>query len=326
MHHISWKKMSSSESHSSISGTATSSAVSFSNQLTPEYERSLAQRMLQYVYDRSAIVTARQLAFWERFRQQAPDVEMFPQDLRAMFYGEVLYEPEHFEDLEHAVTNYINPRFNQIQLEALEFGDLAEQEDYMLNLPRNVPLPDGEMNFEQLVNYISNPFEASRNSRLVPLNVQLVAAPQPSADANLKQRFCHLLSELVYTRDETVEKPTLAIEDICERVSVLTAKGIRLDDLIEPGMECYKLLNGINPETETPNVPVPEKATVSASDQVVPVVPTSSALKRWKSFDDSGLGNTPPKQRRMNPPSSLLARRQHGRVRRIVSAPSNSLM
>ncbi|EAT44874.1 AAEL003797-PA [Aedes aegypti] len=136
---------------------------------------------------------------------------------------------------------------------------------------------------------------------------------------NLAQR---MLSELLHTGEETVEKPILTFEDICERVSVLTEMGMRLDDLIEPGMECYKLLNDTAPETETPDEPMPMKATASASDQVVPVVPTSSTLKRRKSFDDSGLRNTPPKQRRKNPPSSLLARRQHGRVRRTLSAPS----
>nr|XP_019932530.2 uncharacterized protein LOC109622575 [Aedes albopictus] len=327
--------MSSSGSQLSISGTGSQSAVS-SNLLIPEHERSLAQRMLLYVYDRSAIVAARQLAFWEQFRQAAPDVEMSAPDLRAMFYGEVLYEPEHFDDLEYAVSQYINPRFNQIQLEALEFGDLAEEEDYVLNVPRDAaPFPNdgGEMNFEQLVNYISSPIEVARSVQLPPLNVQLVAAPATatvlhSLDANLKQRFCQLLSELVYTSDETVEKPILKVEDICERVLALTAKGICLQDLLEPGMDCYKLLNG-GASTATPDKPIP---TATGQDQVVPVVAgtiSSSALKRWKSFDDSGLGKSPPKYRRLNAPlatASLLARRHHGRVRRTLSAPLNNFM
>lgn len=289
--------------------------------LVPEHERSLAQRMMLYVYNRSGIVTARQLAFWEVFRERNPDVDLSARDLRAMFYGEVLYEPEHFEDLDFSVEQYLNPRFNQIQLEALEFGDLAEGEDFLLNVPRNAT-EDG-MSFDQLAHYISTPLEAARNVRLAPLNVQMVAAPRPASppkreDDELAAEFARLLSELVYTGEEAIEKPVLEMEDIRERVLLLTKAGIKLEDLMEPHMDCYKLLKPQNDDTtsvfESP-----------AADQMVPVASgsssKSSALKRWKSCDDSGLGVSPSKRRRLVTPASVT--RQHARLRRILSTPHN---
>lgn len=289
--------------------------------LVPEHERSLAQRMMLYVYNRSGIVTARQLAFWEVFRQCNPDVDLAARDLRAMFYGEVLYEPEHFEDLGFLVEQYLNPRFNQIQLEALEFGDLAEGEDFLLNVPRNAT-KDG-MNFEQLAHYISTPLEEVRNVRLAPLNLQMVAAPRPPSppkreDDELRVQFGRLLSELVYTGEEAIEKPILETEEICERVQILTKRGMKLEKLMEPHMDCYKLLK---PPKDTSSV-----LENPAADQVVPVASgssiKSSALKRWKSCDDSGLGVTPSKRQRMTPASVT---RQHARLRRILSVPHNHL-
>ncbi|XP_065093087.1 uncharacterized protein LOC135713780 [Ochlerotatus camptorhynchus] len=301
--------MSSSNLQSTVSGSdMESESGTGSLMLVPEQERSLAQRTLLYVYNRSGIVTARQLAFWEVFRERNPDVELSARDLRAMFYGEVLYEPEHFEDLDFSVEQYLNPRFNQIQLEALEFGDLAEGEDFLLNVPRNAT--EGGMTFEQLANYISTPLEAARNVQLAPLNVQMVAAPRPPSppkssgkDDELGEQFSRLLCELLYSDEEAIEKPVLELQEIRERILALTTAGIKLEDLLEPDMDCYKLLK---PPKDTSVMDSP------ATDQMVPVAFGSSsklsAQKRWKSWDDSGLGLTPSKRRRLMTPSLIIAK------------------
>ncbi|XP_058835225.1 uncharacterized protein LOC131692283 [Topomyia yanbarensis] len=285
----------------------------------PDADRSLAQRMLLYVYNRAGITHARQLMFWEDFRSSNPDVEMQARDLRAMFFEEVLNDLEHYDDLAYEVVQYLNPIFNQYQRGVLEFGDLAEGEDFLLNVPPGVA--GGELSFEEMVNYVSAPITASRNLPMVPLNLELVTTPRskrPSREDEMAQQFAKLLSELVWTEEEAAEKPVLPIPELRERTFALTKAGISLQHLLEPGMIAHTLLSQ-QYEARA------EKA--AECDQVVPATCASSgkrsAAKRCQSYDDSGLGLSPSKRALLMTPMLPSARRleQHHRLRRLVSAP-----
>ncbi|XP_058462827.1 uncharacterized protein LOC131437472 [Malaya genurostris] len=283
-----------------------------------DIERSLAQRMLLHVYSTAGIVAARQLNFWEDFRSSNPDVEMQARELRAMFFEEVLNDLEHYDDLAYEVVQYLNPIFNQYQRGVLEFGDLAEGEDFLLNVPQSVA--GGGLAFEEMVNYVSAPIVTSHQLPMVPLNLELVSAssrPRPSSrEDELAKQFARLLSEIVWTKEEAIEKPVLGLTELRERTMVLTKAGISLKHLLKPGMQAHTLQSR-QFETEKP----------TDVDQVVPVSSgKKSATKRWRSFDDSGLGLSPSKRSLLMTPAiaSTRPRKQHQLLRRLVSAPADS--
>ncbi|XP_062536957.1 uncharacterized protein LOC134205593 [Armigeres subalbatus] len=298
----------------STSDTDSQHHVGSSNLPVSDREPSLARQMLLYVYNRSGIVTARQISFWERFRQETPDVELPARDLRAMFFSQLLHEPEHFNSLDSVVEQYINPRFNKIDLEALEFGDLTEGEDYTVNTSLDGSPEENDTNLERLAQFLSTPFETSKTVPLPPIYVRVLPIPLPTSSCPLDallNPFRRLVSELLYTNDETVEKCELEVDTICDRVQALTVSGIALDHLLEPKMECYKLLHG--------DTPVATIAT-PAKDQAVPAAPRSSTLKRLRSGDDSGLGRSTIKRRRVIIPSLILAQRKRAKEMRAMGS------
>ncbi|XP_062554893.1 uncharacterized protein LOC134219989 [Armigeres subalbatus] len=259
--------------------------VGSSNLLVPEHERSLPQQMLLYVYNQSGIVTARQIPFWERFRQETPDVHLSARDLRSMFYREVLHDPEYFDDLDVVVEQYINPRSYQIPLEPLEFSDLTG-EGYMLNAPSDASPGEGETNFEYLAKYVSTPFETAKITPLPP-------------EGSLLLPVC-LQSDSLNTNVETVEKSGSDVDNICERVRALTTGNMVLDYSMDAQIKSHQLLTG-----DARVVP----KTFLTEDQAVPSAPVSSRLKRWRSNDDSGLQRSSSKRLRMNTSPSVMARR-----------------
>lgn len=288
--------------------------------------------MLLHVYQKSGIRSARFLPFWESFRALNPDVELSAQDLRMMFFGEVLHEAEYYEDLPYGIVQYMNPIFNQIPIESLEFGDLGEGEDFVLNIPQGTVA--GGIGLEEFANYVNAPLPAAPNIPMAPLSLNLVNASHPTVvpppttainneEDELCKGFARLLSELVWTNEEAIEKPVLPIPELRERVSALTKAGISLCDLLDPGMSFFK------PQRQQDE---PSKTRRPEIDQLVPAVPiahtvptvseTPAAAKRFLSFDDSGLGLSPSKRARLITPSTMTARKQ--KLKRIASAPTES--
>ncbi|XP_055618291.1 uncharacterized protein LOC129763347 [Toxorhynchites rutilus septentrionalis] len=276
----------------------------------PSLQWSLPQRMLMHVYESSGIATARSLAFWEKFLELNPDIELRAQDLRMQFFGDVLHEAKHYEELPSTVIGYINPMFNEIPLEALEFGDLTEGEDFMVNvLVSDIPAGLG---LEELVNNINVPPSAARKIPLAPMNLDLAKAPRPTvatatAEDDLYKGFSRLLSELVWTNEETVEKPILSPLELRERVSALTKAGIALSDLVGLQMDSF----------QPPVVQIEENQLGPTTSSRTP-----TPAKRYKSFDDSGLGLSPRKRARLLTPSTLTIRKQ--KLKRNASAPTEN--
>ncbi|XP_062560971.1 uncharacterized protein LOC134225145 isoform X2 [Armigeres subalbatus] len=252
--------------------------VGSSNVLVPEHEPSLAQQMLLYVYNRSGITTARQIPFWERFRQETPDVHLSARDLRSMFYREVLHEPEYFDDMDVVVEQYINPRCYQIKLEALEFSDLTE-EGYVLNALPDTPPGDS-------TKCLSTPFEMAK------------IIPQSPEGALLLQ------FDSVNTKVETVEKSGSDVDNICDRVRALTTENIVVDDPMDAQIKSHQLL--------TSDARVVPK-TIPTGGPTVPSVLISSRQKR--SNNDTGLQSSSSKRLRMKIPPSVLAWREKAMAR-----------
>lgn len=275
-----------------------------------------------HVYETFGIVRARQLPFWIDFRQRHPTEDLpSPRDLRAMFFGEVLPEPEHYEDLPYEVVQYLNPLFNNFDPAVLEAGDVIEGKDFQFNVPDGLR-EDGpaEMTFEQLTEYVNQPTKLiTRNVPLAPLEVQLVNTASRSEEDDLSHRFEQVLSEIVWTEEEKIEKPVLELAEIRARVVTLAKSGIALLDIIEPSMECYRLINGTSEIPEA--VPAEEQIVPVSRPATRPAVTGKSGSKRWWSFDDSGLGASPSKRSRLLTPNTISARK--ARLRRIVSTPGD---
>ncbi|EDS35192.1 conserved hypothetical protein [Culex quinquefasciatus] len=276
-----------------------------------------------HVYNTCGIVRARQLPFWIDFRERHPTEDLpSARELRAMFFDDVLLNPENYEDLPYAVIQYLNPRFNRFDPAVLEAGDVIEGEDFQLNVPAALGA-DGaaRMSFEQLAEYVNRPATlVTRNAPLAPLNVQLVStASRPADDDGLRVRFAQVLSEMIWTEEEKFEKPVLELAEIRARIVTLARSGISLLDIMEPSMQSYLLINGTS---EPPNVdPEEQVVPAMAPPPPPPVVTDKSTRKRWHSFDDSGFGASPSKRSRLFTPSTISARK--ARLRRIVSTPGD---
>lgn len=288
----------------------------------PDHERSFPQQMMLHVYNTCGIVRARQLPFWIDFRERHPTEDLpSARELRAMFFDDVLLDPENYEDLPYAVIQYLNPRFNRFDPAVLEAGDVIEGEDFQLNVPAALGA-DGaaRMSFEQLAEYVNRPATlVTRNAPLAPLNVQLVStASRPADDDGLRVRFAQVLSEMIWTEEEKFEKPVLELAEIRARIVTLARSGISLLDIMEPSMQSYQLFNGTS---EPPNVDPEEQVVPAMAPPPPPVVTDKSARKRWHSFDDSGFGASPSKRSRLFTPSTISARK--ARLRRIVSTPGD---
>ncbi|XP_055611184.1 uncharacterized protein LOC129757857 [Uranotaenia lowii] len=300
-----------STSSSAAAGSSASGSSTDFSQIVPEQSHSLAQRMLLHVYRTSGIAAARQLPFWENFRSREMNIRMSARDLRTMFFSEVLLEPEHFYELPYATVQYLNPQFNIYQPEVLDFGDLAEGEDFQLNVPHQSITED--FNPEDLVRFVSIPIEAERNLDLPPADLDLVHNPPkpPTEEEELAKQFARMLSELVWTEEETVEKPILDIPELRERMLNLAKAGVSIQDLLQPGVQARDLLA------------TQQSGKIVHVDQQVPEVPKTIArtiLKRCKSLGDSGIGSSPKKRTRLFPTSSS---RRGEALRRTFSTPAN---
>ncbi|XP_055545575.1 uncharacterized protein LOC129730120 [Wyeomyia smithii] len=276
-------------------------------------EQSLSHRMIVYVYRVSGIVSVRQLPFWEEFCAVNPDIEMSVQDLRAVFFTDVINNLEHYEFMNYEVAQYLNPPFNQYRLDSLEFGDLTEGDDFLLDVPNCAAA--GNLSFEDMAQYVIAPLTVSHKLPVIPLHLETIPRSESSmSQGDLRELFFLILSELVLAKEE-VQKSRLTVADIQDPVLNLSEIGISLQSRLKPGMIAFDLLN----DSET------EHCDDSHDDQLVPSAEASPrpeySIKRSRSVGDSGIVLSPTKRSRVIP-SDI---RKH-RLRRLFSAPADSMM
>uniref|UniRef100_A0A182TV86 Uncharacterized protein n=1 Tax=Anopheles melas TaxID=34690 RepID=A0A182TV86_9DIPT len=207
---------------------------------TDDGPQSLARRIIHYFYHRQAIAKdAWDIAFWQEFRRHHPDVTLEPKALRSYFLYEVMRNPREWSNLSYEVIQYLNPLFNRIREEVLEYRDLVEGIDYV---------------------YAEDPADLrteANGTQMPPLCLEpgggLVAPSRATkryitpSTAQIRSFVAAALSELLWTEDENETKPTLDAQECLSRIAVLTSNSIALLNCIEPGMACYERFHGADP-------------------------------------------------------------------------------
>uniref|UniRef100_A0A182IUS2 Uncharacterized protein n=1 Tax=Anopheles atroparvus TaxID=41427 RepID=A0A182IUS2_ANOAO len=197
-----------------------------------EVPQTIAHRMILYFYESMAVGRdAWDVAFWGAFQRKNPDIEMDAKALRSWFFDEIMNDPDHFVGLPYEVLQYINPLFNRIRAEVLEYRDLVEGIDFVFDRDDAPSLG------------------AAQTAGLPPIQLKTTSAygagahtTKPLATPTTEQILRHVsdgLSELVWTEEERSSKPALTIAECLQRVAVLTQNGIPLAKCVEPGMSCY---------------------------------------------------------------------------------------
>ncbi|XP_053664014.1 uncharacterized protein LOC128713177 [Anopheles marshallii] len=199
---------------------------------------TLAHQMVHFFYHRQAIAKdAWDISFWQMFRVHYPDVELDAKALRSYFFQVVMGNASALQDLQYAVVQYINPLFNKIRKEVLESRDVVEGTDYVYEHDEKDASP-----------------VAVHNDELPPLRLQASSSQSLASSSRVTKRYitpspeqirnyvATELSEILWTEDEKLTKPTLDINECLLRVAFLTKKNIPLISCIEPGMACYDRL------------------------------------------------------------------------------------
>uniref|UniRef100_A0A182JRR3 Uncharacterized protein n=1 Tax=Anopheles christyi TaxID=43041 RepID=A0A182JRR3_9DIPT len=206
--------------------------------ITVEHEpETLAHRMIHYFYHRQAIAKdAWDITFWQEFRRNHPDVELDAKALRSYFFHEVVRKPREWRNLPYGVIQYLNPLFNQIREEVLEFRDLIEGVDYMYaEDPADLPTVTSNT-LPPLC------LEPGRMGGMVSPSRATKRYITPSTE-QIRSFVAAGLSELLWTKVEKTTKPTLDAKECMSRIGVLTNNSIALINCIEPGMACYERFN-----------------------------------------------------------------------------------
>uniref|UniRef100_A0A182PTM9 Uncharacterized protein n=1 Tax=Anopheles epiroticus TaxID=199890 RepID=A0A182PTM9_9DIPT len=193
---------------------------------------TLAHRMILYFYHSQAIAKdAWDIHFWQKFGQINPDVELGPKELRSYFFHEIMRKPREWRGLEYEQIQYLNPLFNRIRKEVLEYRDLVEGIDYVHITDPVATLP--MVTNDTLPPLFLEPSNMVSSSRATKRYIT------PTAE-QIRSFVSAGLSELLWTEDEKTTKTPLNIEESMLRIGVLTKNSISLTDCIEPGMACYE--------------------------------------------------------------------------------------
>ncbi|XP_050075236.1 uncharacterized protein LOC126562712 [Anopheles maculipalpis] len=201
--------------------------------------QTLSHQMVLFFYRRQAIARdSWDISFWEMFRTSHPAVGLDAKALRSHFFHAVMQKASELEGLPYAVTQYINPLFNRIREDVLEFRDLVEGTDYVYNQdPNDVPtVSDGNtmppLNLHPTCRR-GNRASTSRSSKRY-------IDPSPEQVRNF---VAAELSEILWTEEErSTQRSSLSISECLLRMALLTKKQIPLISCIEPGMACYDRL------------------------------------------------------------------------------------
>uniref|UniRef100_A0A182MH02 Uncharacterized protein n=1 Tax=Anopheles culicifacies TaxID=139723 RepID=A0A182MH02_9DIPT len=205
-----------------------------------EHQHTLAHQMVHFFYTRQAMAKdAWDLAFWNLFRVNHPEVELQAKELRSYFFHFVMRNVHELKNVQYAVVQYMNPLFNQIREDVLECRDLVEGTDYV---------------YDQTGQHAPDAVPSGNNDELPPLRLQTASAMSTASSSRSTKRYitptseqirsfvATQLSDILWTNDEQHTKPTLSIDECLLRIAFLTKKNIPLMSCIEPGMACYDRL------------------------------------------------------------------------------------
>uniref|UniRef100_A0A182YEE3 Uncharacterized protein n=1 Tax=Anopheles stephensi TaxID=30069 RepID=A0A182YEE3_ANOST len=195
--------------------------------------------MILFFYHRQAIARdSWDISFWETFRTNHPEVEQDAKALRSHFFHVVMRNASELDGLPYAVVQYINPLFNRIREDVLEFRDLVEGTDYVYDQePKDVPAGNGSSAMPPLnLQTTCGPVNLASTSR----STKRYLSPSPEQVRNF---VAAELSEILWTAEERrTQASSLSINECMYRMALLTKKRIPLISCIEPGMACYDRL------------------------------------------------------------------------------------
>ncbi|XP_053674402.1 uncharacterized protein LOC128724705 [Anopheles nili] len=202
---------------------------------------TLAHKMVYFIYDRQACEKETwEISFWNEFRRTNADVTMDAKSLRTFFFHGIMQNSDYLEDLRREVLKYINPLFNRLRQEVLEFRDLVEGIDYVHDQPHTVTLEENRLPPLQL--------QSCHQARTTPTSVSSKRFVTPSP-AQIQSFVADEMSELVWIEEERSSNQTLSINECLQRMAMLTHQGIPLKDCIEPGMKCFERFSTHNEST-----------------------------------------------------------------------------
>uniref|UniRef100_A0A182SVU0 Uncharacterized protein n=1 Tax=Anopheles maculatus TaxID=74869 RepID=A0A182SVU0_9DIPT len=202
--------------------------------------QTLSHQMVHFFYCRQAIARdSWDISFWDTFRTNHPEVELDAKALRSYFFHVVMRKSSELDGLPYAVVQYINPLFNRIREDVLEFRDLVEGADYVYDQDPSDQEPAG-----------------TSGNVMPPLNLQTSCGPVNLASTSratkrylspspeqVRNFVAVELSEILWTEEERcTQAPSLPISECLLRMALLTKKRIPLISCVEPGMACYDRL------------------------------------------------------------------------------------
>ncbi|XP_058065933.1 uncharacterized protein LOC131215558 [Anopheles bellator] len=251
--------------------------------------KRLAHQMILFVYELMAIDwNAWNLEFWESFRRTQEHLTMSAKALRTFFFHDIMQNPDYLENLQYDVRSYINPMFNCYRKDVLQHVDCCETIDFV----KDGPLPPVGAAGLPPIKLQTKPVVGGPGLEQVSAPVEHPSAPT----VDLTLRYIYMseqLSELLWTEDEKLSKPTLSMAECMQRIAVLTSSGIPLAQCIEPGMKCYDRVRQLGSAQSSENVPPTQSAESSSASYGTPLA-QSTALMGKKGPMRAGL--TPAKK------------------------------